>query len=61
MGDFSRIHDEDAELLVGGKTNPSSAYTDASGNKTNFGQSGKTSPNPSQFFGGTNFGQSKKR
>ncbi len=58
MGHFSQLSDDDAELLTGGKVNPSNAY-----DGSNYGQykkSGGTGPNPSSFFGGTNYGQSKK-
>ena len=60
MGHFTQLDDDDAELLSGGKTNPSNAYDGGS----NYGQYKKAFPdaaNPSAFFGGTNYGQSKKK
>ncbi|MFY8148357.1 MAG: hypothetical protein ACOVNL_03960 [Prochlorococcaceae cyanobacterium] len=47
MGHFAQLNDDDAELLSGGKTNPSTAY-----GGSNYGQykkSGGTDPNPSSF------------
>ena len=55
MGDFSQLHDDDAELLSGGAkpANPSTAY-----GGSNYGQylksGGTTSPNP-----GGNMGRNK--
>lgn len=49
MGHFSQLNDDDAELLSGGKVNPSTAYSGS----TNYGQykkSGGTDPNPSSFM-----------
>ena len=50
MGHFSQLDDDDAELLSGGKTNPSTAYPGS----TNYGQylkSGGTAlPNPGGNF-----------
>ena len=65
MGDFSQLNDDDAELLSGGVVNPSKAY---GGSGTNYGLSNGTAnnkpplnePNPSTFYGGTNYGQTKK-
>jgi hypothetical protein len=58
MGHFSGLSDDDAELLTGGVSKPSSAY-----NGSNYGQfksSGGTGANPGSFYGGTNYGQAKK-
>jgi hypothetical protein len=68
MGDFSQLHDDDAELLSGGVVNPSKTYCGGSGGNTNYGLSnGKERnkpllrcPNPSVFYGGTNYGKAKK-